>query len=479
MLITGYVLPCGLRYSELGDQTKTNMDMTAINNNTSDYLGLDQHTQFELEIFESKDGSSLFQLCNLTRTKGGEAVLKRRMQRPWAKASRILKTQGSIAYIIKNRDLFKTFDPGNLKYVAGNIELYKSAALPIIVTKNFFGFTYQAIALYATETNHFLSIARGVQLTCRLIKSLHLFLEKIETTSVPDELKQLLDKANELLASGLIAAIDQKNPEFKFWKFWHIFQLDQFFRVQEVDKITRLLSIIYEIDALIALADCTKNNNFLLPSVEEGEMKVYAEGLGHPFLTDAVTNPVTLEQRGRGVFLTGPNMAGKTTYLRAFATALYLAHLGMGVPATHFQFTPIEQLISSISLSDNLHHGVSYFRAEALRVKDVAKAINAGFRVVAIMDEPFKGTNVKDTLEASLEILTRFSTMENLLFMFSSHQIELAGQIQGPIDFKCFAAIETEDRLRFDYRLKTGVTTQRIGMRVLREEGVFELLDDG
>jgi len=103
-----------------------------------------------------------------------------------------------------------------------------------------------------------------------------------------------------------------------------------------------------------------------------------------------------------------------------------------------------------------------------------------GYRVVAIMDEPFKGTNVKDTFEASLAILERFSSKANFLFMFSSHQVELGEKLSdtaSPVDCRYFAAIEAEDRLRFDYQLRLGVSTQRIGMRVLREEGVFEILD--
>jgi DNA mismatch repair protein MutS len=172
-------------------------------------------------------------------------------------------------------------------------------------------------------------------------------------------------------------------------------------------------------------------------------------------------------------------MAGKTTYLRAFATALYLAHLGMGVPASSFRFVPAQRLFSSISLNDDLSGGVSYFRAEALRVKAVAKAVADGYRVVALMDEPFKGTNVKDAYDASLAIMERFATREDCLFMFSSHLIELSEQLSAVDQIDCcyFDAEEREERLRFDYLLRPGVSNQRLGMRVLREEGIFELLD--
>ena len=217
-----------------------------------------------------------------------------------------------------------------------------------------------------------------------------------------------------------------------------------------------------------------------LADLQEGPLAVHAEGLTHPFVPSPVPNPVALDQNQRVLFLTGPNMAGKTTYLRAIATALYFAHLGMGVPATRFRFTPAQHLFSSISLSDDLHNGVSYFRAEALRAKAVAQAIADGNRVIALLDEPFKGTNVKDALDASRAILERFSTKQDCLFMFSSHLIELSDEITvtQQIDCRYFEADESEGKLRFDYLLRSGVSRQRLGMRVLREEGVFDLLDN-
>ncbi len=151
----------------------------------------------------------------------------------------------------------------------------------------------------------------------------------------------------------------------------------------------------------------------------------------------------------------------------------------MGVPARRFSFVPVQRLFSSISLQDDLHKGISYFRAEALRVKSIAEAIVAGYRVVALLDEPFKGTNVKDAVDASRAILERFARSGDCLFMFSSHLIELSQQLPGAsrIDYRYFEADESEGRLRFDYLLHPGVSSQRLGMRVLREEGIFELFD--
>ena len=148
-------------------------------------------------------------------------------------------------------------------------------------------------------------------------------------------------------------------------------------------------------------------------------------------------------------------------------------------PAREFHFVPVQRLFSSFSLNDDLRNGVSYFRAEALRAKAIAQAIADGYSVVALLDEPFKGTNVKDALDASLAILKRFATKADCLFVFSSHLIELSEALKVTEQIRCgyFEAEEGAGRLRFDYLLRSGISKQRLGMRVLQEEGVFELLD--
>ena len=158
---------------------------------------------------------------------------------------------------------------------------------------------------------------------------------------------------------------------------------------------------------------------------------------------------------------------------------MYLAHLGMGVPARAFQFSPCERLFSSLTITESVRGEVSFFRAGALRVKVIVEAVTAGKRVIALMDEPFKGTHVKDALDASLAVMERLAEREGNLFLISSHLIELGDRMLAArqVDCRHFAAHEHEGTLRFEYVLREGVSSQRLGMRVLEEEGIFELLD--
>ncbi|MAM70287.1 MAG: hypothetical protein CMP91_03975 [Gammaproteobacteria bacterium] len=439
-----------------------------------EYLGLDTQTIKDLEIFESSTGGqSLFDLCNYTRNKKGEAVLRRRMQHPWTDKTHIEQTQAAIAFIIAKRQAFNHL-PSFV--TTETVEDYFYGILPL-TSDNVIEFSIGVLEMRFGDPRSYGRILRGVHITCELVNALQKIIKNPELESAQGELAPLVNEMKALLAHKKLLSL----PDKETWNmnFWTVMRIDQIFRVYAKSAVHRLLQIIYEIDALVALADVTRKHGFNLPQVEDRPLFMQGEDLVHPFIKNPVPNPLKLDQEKRMLFLTGPNMAGKTTYMRACAVSYYFAHLGMGVPAKSFRFSPAQKLFSSISLSDNLNDGISFFRAEALRMKDIAQAIADGYRVIGLMDEPFKGTNIKDALDASQQILNRFAEKQDCLFIFSSHLIELSENIinSEQIDCRYFEAGEQEGELQFEYILAKGVSTQRLGMRVLEEEGVFKLLD--
>ena len=450
---------------------------------STNYLIIDPVTSDDLNLFGSSgqseaDDLSLYSYCNRCRTQGGEQVLKRRMRAPWSDAPAIENTQKALLFVNRHDSAFAELPP---TYVVGNVDDYTRDGVPIIQDRGLIEFASDAFSLWANEDRFYIRINKGVALSCRMIRALRRFLQLIEdepqqTKQDAGELEDYLDELNTLLSQPGFDAISSEDAERRFW---HTLRLDQTFRLHQPQTLRRILEIVYEIDALASLAHATREHSLLMPEINPEATHISAEQLVHPFVPDAVANPVELNQSKRLLFLTGPNMAGKTTYLRAVATALYLAHLGMGVPATRFSFAPVQHLLTAISMSDDLHDGISYFRAEALRLKAVAQAIAEGQRVIAIMDEPFKGTNVKDAFDASVAVLSQFSTKDDCLFMVSSHLIEVSDEFDQSmsVDYQYFEAEESAQKLRFDYVLHPGVSSQRLGMRVLREEGIFELLE--
>lgn len=443
-----------------------------------DILLLDPATKEDLQLHnpdaEATDAtSSLFNFCNHCRTEGGEAKLRHRMDHPFASTKTIRHTQAALRFILANPALFNDLPSA---YLAGNTDRYLHENLPVVRQENWIEFASEAFSLWNGDDRFSIKIARGVELTARLLEALEQFAAQFVGNAAAGELRELTDEMQELLQrEGITSRPTVKSGQ----NFLKKMRADQCFRLHENSTIDRLLVLVFEIDALISLAQVSQQHQFIIPEVVDGPASLTAQGLYHPFVPRAVANPLVVDQSQRVLFLTGPNMAGKTTYLRATATALYFAHLGMGVPATSFRFTPVQRLLTAISLSDDLNDGISYFRAEALRVKAVAQAVADGYRVVAIMDEPFKGTNVKDAFDASLAVLTRFAQKSDCLFMVSSHLIELSEHLDPglAVGYCYFEAQEQAQHLGFNYLVKPGVSSQRLGMRVLQEEGIFSLLD--
>jgi DNA mismatch repair ATPase MutS len=150
----------------------------------------------------------------------------------------------------------------------------------------------------------------------------------------------------------------------------------------------------------------------------------------------------------------------------------------MGVPAGRLRFTPLDGLYSSLSPEENLRDGLSYFMAEVKRVKTIAQAVVGGGRTLVLIDEAFRGTNVKDALDASLLVIRGFARIRGSGFIFSSHLVELAQDLdEDPqVGFVSFEGRIQESRASYDFRLKEGVSGQRFGLQLLEEAGVPQIL---
>jgi DNA mismatch repair protein MutS len=440
---------------------------------TTDELLIDRQTFRDLEIFEA-DGPSLYDLVNRARTTGGSKVLRTRMTRPWSRPEKILSVQESLRCILKHRTAFNLL-PG--EGVLSAMEQYLHSGIALVETNYRIEHLVESLEIRFGDRKNYTILLRGVHRTAAILRSLQRFAYREELLHAPGELGPLMSELRNLLEHPAFMVLPGEGEVGM--SCWRVMRLDRMLRLDERPAVDRLLRIVFEIDALVSMADTTDQCGFVIPELVDGPIEIVADGVFHPFLTNPVPNPLRLGPDSRLLFVTGPNMAGKTTYLRACGMAIYLAHLGMGVPARGFRFSPSDTLFTAISLTDNVREGVSFFRAEALRVKTIAQSVAEGRAVVALFDEPFMGTNVKDALDASRAVLSRLASKEGSVFIVSSHLIELRDPLSSTVSVECcrFEANDQSGRLEFDYVLRPGVSSQRLGLRVLQEEGVFDLLD--
>jgi len=258
----------------------------------------------------------------------------------------------------------------------------------------------------------------------------------------------------------------------------HRERLDHIFRFCAYEKLKDILEIVYQIDAFQVVAETMGEYGWVFPELSESK-EIEINGLYHPFLKDAVTNDVKINEEKNLFFITGANMAGKSTFLKAFGLAVYMAHLGFPVAAASMRTGIFNGLFSTINISDDLNKGYSHFYSEVLRVKSVAEKINQTGNLVVIFDELFRGTNVKDAHDATLAIISTFAKVKGSVFLVSSHIMEVADRLRAVanIRFGYFQSFIDGTTPVYSYRLLKGVTEDRLGMLIIENERIIEIIE--
>jgi DNA mismatch repair ATPase MutS len=129
-------------------------------------------------------------------------------------------------------------------------------------------------------------------------------------------------------------------------------------------------------------------------------------------------------------------------------------------------------------VADNIGLGYSHFYAEVVRVKQAAEATASGKRLLLMFDELFKGTNVKDAYDGTLAVTEAFSEYTNCLFIVSTHIIEVGDALKGHrnIQFTYMPTVMQGAKPQYTYKLQHGVTEDRQGMMIIRNEKILSLM---
>jgi DNA mismatch repair protein MutS len=436
-------------------------------------MQIDAQTLRDLEIFRTDDGvPALFDRLDRTVTRGGREALRRRFQRALADASSIQSVQDAISFLMQHPNLLEVRprDEELLPLVAHLESRYATAARGGGLRGS-----CEYVAIRLRYKDMYEAAVRGVRATQQTLLRICDFADVLGRHESAAELKAMLGRVRALLTDPEIAEL--MPPAVQRVRGPEALRLDALARDRCADRLHDILRQVYEIDALMAMAAATRERGYTLPAIAKDSVTLI-EGVYHPFIQGPVPNDFAPAPHVKLLFLTGPNMAGKTTYLKACGCAVYLAHLGMGVPAHAMKLSPYAALFTSLRVADSLNLGVSYFQAEARRVKAAAQLLVEDTCAFILLDEVFKGTNVKDALDASALVLNAFSRSRRGTVVVSSHLVELADVFADNqhIVFRAFHAELHDGVPVFDYRIRDGVSAQRLGTIVLEREGVTQLL---
>lgn len=233
--------------------------------------------------------------------------------------------------------------------------------------------------------------------------------------------------------------------------------------------------VVSEFEVINSLAGfCYSNPSYTFPQLEEKNNYIHFESLGHPLINSnkRVCNNFHSEGCGDIVMITGSNMGGKSTFLRAVGVNLVLAFAGAPCCAKHGQVSNLK-LFTSMRTQDNLKEGVSSFYAELDRLEKMLKLIESSQNTFFLLDEMFKGTNSEDRHRGGFSLINQISKLKTS-GIIATHDIELAilsGNKRLVTNYSFNSEIKDNSML-FSYKLHPGICNDFNASELMERSGI-------
>lgn len=253
---------------------------------------------------------------------------------------------------------------------------------------------------------------------------------------------------------------------------------------KEVKRVQKTAKIIADLDALASLAYIAEKNHFVRPSInEEGRIEI-KEGR-HPVVEKVldndsfITNDTLLDNDlNRVSIITGPNMAGKSTYMRQVALIVLMAQIGSYVPAQSADIGIVDRIFTRVGASDDLASGQSTFMVEMSEVANILR--NATANSLLILDEIGRGTSTYDGLSIAWAVVEYISSKDLLgaktLFATHYHELtELEGKLESVNNY-CISVKESGEDIVFLRKIIKGGADKSYGIQVAKLAGVPEVV---
>jgi len=246
----------------------------------------------------------------------------------------------------------------------------------------------------------------------------------------------------------------------------------------ELAALRRIAHALADLDVFTSFAVIAARGDWCQPEltdkpgihIEEGRHPVIESIIDDPF----VANPLALDQQRRMLMITGPNMGGKSTFMRQNALIALLAHTGSHVPATSATIGPVDRIFTRIGAADDLARGQSTFMVEMTESAHILR--HATEQSLVLMDEVGRGTSTYDGLSLAWACAEHLSKHNRCLCLFATHYFELtemADQFEG-VENVHLDAVEHNGSIVFMHRIKSGATNRSYGLQVAELAGLPE-----
>lgn len=434
-------------------------------------FSIDRQSLDELNLMGKFRQGSVYFLFNKVVSRGGEQLLDEMFKTPLVDENAINERTAIFAFFQKANFDFP-FDSQQItlmrEYVdAGGDQGQLGTYASVLIKK-----TLSSL----TRDERYKSLIQGLQATIVTLKKCYGFVLTMESNAGPftarvQQIKKLLasNQLSKLIETDIYKSISAKT----------IAEYDYLLKTKLQDEIKDVLHFIAEIDVYIAVGNVAKARGLTYAkAIPRGLNSLKAEDLRHPCIDNAIGNNIEMREASNVIFLTGANMAGKSTWMKSIGISVYMAHIGFPVAAKSMEFSVREGIYSSINVADNISLGYSHFYAEVVRVRDAAVATATGKHLLLMFDELFKGTNVKDAFDGTLAVTESFAEYKNCLFIVSTHIIEVGEEMKkyDNIQFRFMPTVMQGSVPKYTYKLEKGITEDRQGMLIIKNEQILEMI---
>lgn len=282
---------------------------------------------------------------------------------------------------------------------------------------------------------------------------------------ITDELKELEEK---ILSSGDLSLKIEAELYAKIKSYL----------LEFIDKFKSTAAAIAHLDLLVSFAEVAKSNRYVRPEIVESEQPLIIKDGRHPVVEEIskekfIPNDVLLDNgENRTMILTGPNMAGKSTYMRQVAIITIMAHLGSFVPAKSAQIPLTDRVFTRVGASDNLISDQSTFMVEMIEVASIIQ--NATKNSLLILDEVGRGTSTYDGLSIAWAVIEHITENIGARTLFATHYHELTElecKLSGVKNYK-IAVKELNGSVVFLRKIMRGGANRSFGIEVASLAGV-------
>lgn len=248
------------------------------------------------------------------------------------------------------------------------------------------------------------------------------------------------------------------------WKKNHAVEIEAFLKEIESFKI-------YE-----TLANYTAHHNhFIFPDFS-GETLLKVSQMSHPFLseTDAIRNDFEISENDNLFLVTGANMAGKSTFLRAVGLNWVMGMIGLPVCAQTALIKHVD-LMTSMRINDSLSKGTSYFKAEVERLRDLIDLVSQSRPSMVLLDEILRGTNSNDKRIGTIGFCNKLLKLKSKGIL-ATHDLEVADHFEGEAGIRNinFESYIVEGQLIFDYKLRPGIAQNTNASTIMKARGIID-----